>query len=218
MKKAKGLMKRWYMLRDFFGISSKNYNYKNNYTKNDISLSGEGKSLSKFIKNLDSVDGSSVSPDCIVSEVENLVSIGSYSFVVNGCILQGEAPNSIFIGNNVRIAFGTTIWTTNHNYEGEALPFDEGVIVKPVVIEDNVWIGAKSIILPGVKIGEGAIVGMGAVVVKDVPPLAIVGGNPAKVLKYRDKERYERLKREEKFFYKIDYVKEKTIIYKKKPE
>ena len=59
---------------------------------------------------------------------------------------------------------------------------------------------------------------MGAVVVKDVPPLAIVGGNPAKVLKYRDKERYERLKREEKFFYKIDYVKEKTIIYKKKPE
>ena len=88
MKKVKGLMKRWYMLRDFFGISSKNYNYKNNYTKNDISLSGEGKSLSKFIKNLDSVDGSSVSPDCIVSEVENLVSIGSYSFVRNGCVLQ----------------------------------------------------------------------------------------------------------------------------------
>jgi maltose O-acetyltransferase len=210
VKKAKGLKKRWYMLRDFFGISSKNYNYKNNYTKNETNWSC-------FIKNLDSVDGTFVSPDCVVSEVKDLVSIGSNVRIYNS-FLQGEVPNSIIIGNNVRIAFGTTIWTTNHNYYGEALPYDAGVIVKPVVIEDNVWVGAKSCILPGVTIGEGAIVGMGSVVTKDVPPFAIVGGNPAKVIKYRDADKYEKLKLEGKFIYKLDYEKEKFYIYIKKEE
>jgi len=56
----------------------------------------------------------------------------------------------------------------------------------PVRIEDDVWIGARAIILPGIKIGKGAIIGSGAVVTKDVPPYAICAGNPARVIKYRD--------------------------------
>jgi maltose O-acetyltransferase len=59
---------------------------------------------------------------------------------------------------------------------------------KLVVFENDVWIGARAIILPGVHIGQGAIVGAGAVVTKDVPPYAIVGGNPAKVIKSRRSE------------------------------
>jgi maltose O-acetyltransferase len=68
---------------------------------------------------------------------------------------------------------------------------------KPVIIEDDVWIGARVIILPGRKIGRGAIVGAGSVVTKDVPPYAIVGGNPVKILKYR-KPKNAGFKRENK--------------------
>ena len=53
---------------------------------------------------------------------------------------------------------------------------------KDVVIEDCVWIGANSIVLPGVRIGRGSIVGAGSVVVKDIPPMVIAAGNPAKVI------------------------------------
>jgi hypothetical protein len=66
--------------------------------------------------------------------------------------------------------------------------------VKPVYIEDYVWIGLRASIAPGVRIGEGAIIAMGSVVVQDVPPLAIVAGNPAQVLTYRSKPDFERLK------------------------
>ena len=59
---------------------------------------------------------------------------------------------------------------------------------EPVYIGDDVWIGARVIILPGRKIGEGVIIGAGAVVTKDVPDYAVVGGNPAKVIKFRNKE------------------------------
>jgi acetyltransferase-like isoleucine patch superfamily enzyme len=72
-------------------------------------------------------------------------------------------------------------------------------VMCPVVIEDFVWLGARVTILPGVRIGEGAIVQMGAVVTKDVPPYAVVGGSPAKILKYRDQARFEQLKANGKF-------------------
>ena len=73
------------------------------------------------------------------------------------------------------------------------------VISKDVVIEENVWLGNRVIILPGVTVGEGAIIQAGSVVVKDIPKYAIAGGHPAKVFKYRDIDHYEKLKREGKF-------------------
>lgn len=98
------------------------------------------------------------------------------------------------------------IHTANHNYEGEMLPYDNRVYVKDVHINENVWIGADVTLLPGVTIGEGAIIGAGACVTKDVPSLAIVGGNPAKVLKYRDLERYYRNKSNGRI-----YIQEKSL-------
>ena len=68
-----------------------------------------------------------------------------------------------------------------------------------MVIEDNVWIGNRVIILPGVTIKEGAIIQAGSVVVGDIEKCGIAGGHPAKVFKYRDIEHYEKLKSEWKF-------------------
>ena len=76
-------------------------------------------------------------------------------------------------------------------------------ILRPVRICQNVWVGANTLVAPGVTVHEGAVVAMGSVLTKDVPAGAIVGGNPAKVIKYRDMERYERLKAEGKFYLKL---------------
>lgn len=87
------------------------------------------------------------------------------------------------------------IITQNHNYDkGKALPYDFTYIYKEVVIEQCVWFGNRVIVVGNVHIGEGAIIAADSVVTKDVPKYAIVGGNPAKVIKYRDVEHYEKLK------------------------
>ena len=79
-----------------------------------------------------------------------------------------------------------TILTHTHKIDRTDIPMDkQGSIVKGVTIGNDVWIGMRSIIMPGVKIGNGAVIGAGAVVTKDVPDYAIVGGVPAKVIRYR---------------------------------
>lgn len=115
----------------------------------------------------------------------------------NGMKITG--PGRVSIGRYFHSGEGCLILTSNHNYEGGAIPYDDMAWVKDVVIGDFVWLGSRVIILPGVTIGEGAIIQAGAVVVRDIPPCAIAGGNPAEVFKYRDKEHFERLKGEKKF-------------------
>lgn len=136
------------------------------------------------------------------------LSVNGYSYVTkstvlgnnvnfNGIAMQGSAP--ITIGDNFHSGIQCMIITDTHNYEGEAIPYDKTVISKEVVIEDNVWLGNRVIVLPGVTIGEGAIIQAGSVVVSDIPKYAIAGGHPAKVFKYRDIDHYEKLKKEGKF-------------------
>ena len=84
--------------------------------------------------------------------------------------------------------------SSHHNYKGDKIPYDETDIVKPIIIKDNVWCGARVIILAGVTIGEGAIIQAGSVVVSDIPDCAIAGGHPAKAFAYRDKKHYYTLK------------------------
>lgn len=80
-----------------------------------------------------------------------------------------------------------TIITENHRFDGLEVPMalQGQAESKPVVIEDDVWVGARAIILPGVTIGAHSIVGAGSVVTKDVPPWTVVGGNPARIIKVR---------------------------------
>lgn len=92
------------------------------------------------------------------------------------------------------------IITQNHNYEGEMIPYDTTYITKDVTIGKCVWLGNRVAICGNVPIGDGAIIAAGSVVVKDVPRCAIVGGNPAKVIKYRDIEHFDKLEKEGKYW------------------
>lgn len=114
----------------------------------------------------------------------------------NGIIIRGNG--TINIGNNFHSGKDILIINSNHRYDfGNAIPYDTfETIDKDVVIEDNVWIGDRVLILGGVTIGEGAIIQAGAVVVNNIPKFGIAGGNPAKVFKYRDIENYNKLKLE----------------------
>jgi len=116
----------------------------------------------------------------------------------NGLIIKGQGK--VIIGNNFHSGKEILIQTSYHDYNGEALPYGKKSVHKDVIIEDNVWIGTRTIILGGSIIKEGAIIQAGSVVVGEIPKYAIAGGHPAKPYKYRDIEHYERLKKEGKFF------------------
>ena len=130
----------------------------------------------------------------------NDLTVNNYSYITPKTTLGNNVNfNGMIIGDNFHSGIECMIITDSHNYEGEAIPYDDTVISKDVVIEDNVWLGNRVIILPGVTIGEGAIIQAGSVVVNDIPKYAIAGGHPAKVFSSRDKDHYEKLKKEGKF-------------------
>lgn len=131
-----------------------------------------------------------------VSDPQN-VSIGDGTSL-HSAYIQGTG--GVTIGDYVHFGPNLTIYSANHRFEGaDALPYDDKVVKKPVNIANYAWLGANVSVVPGVTVGEGAIAALGSVITKDVPPLAIVGGNPAKIIKYRNKEEYERLKSQKKF-------------------
>lgn len=121
--------------------------------------------------------------------------IESYSCVNNavGDVIIGDHTrvglhNTIIgpvtIGHHVNLAQGITVTALNHNFSDTGKRIDEqGITTAPVMIEDDIWIGANAVILPGVKIGNHSVVAAGAVVTKDVPPHTLVAGVPAKVIK-----------------------------------
>lgn len=143
-------------------------------------------------------------------EVGNNLTVRGYSIVnsntklgdnVNFMGLQIRGDGSVTIGDNFHSGPGVRILTRNHNFDaGDAIPYDDTYIRKPVHIEDNVWLGVDVNILPGVQIGEGAIVQAGSTVVDDVPNGAIVGGHPAKKFAERDMKHYRSLKKQKKFY------------------
>lgn len=110
------------------------------------------------------------------------VTIGRGCFIQQCCTFFGRG--GITIGNDVFIGPKVNLITINHDPDPDNRSATYG---RPIVIEDKVWIGINSTILPGVKIGYGAIIGAGSVVTKDVEPMTIVAGNPARVIKKIEK-------------------------------
>lgn len=109
--------------------------------------------------------------------------IGDNSGIGEGARFYGK----IVMGNDVMIGTECLIYTQNHAFENTeiSMRLQGPQAEKPVVIGNDVWIGGRVIILPGVHIGNGAIIGAVSVVTKDVPDYAIVGGNPAKIIRTR---------------------------------
>jgi len=95
-----------------------------------------------------------------------------------------QAINGVKIGKHCLLASGTKIISANHELDD----YEKQTKNDPIIIGDNCWIGANSVILPGVTIGDGAVVGANAVVTKDVPPYAIVVGVSARAMKKRFSE------------------------------
>jgi acetyltransferase-like isoleucine patch superfamily enzyme len=109
--------------------------------------------------------------------------IGKNTRIHGSCI---HAQLSVKIGKNCLIAGNTQIFDNNGHdllLENPQKRLNSKAISKPVVVNDNVWIGANSIILPGVSIGEGSVIAAGSVVVNNVPSFCLVGGNPAKIIR-----------------------------------
>jgi len=139
--------------------------------------------LSKLLNVKIGVD-SSIHYGCFVtgSEHGSLIEIGDNSVINRFTYLDGRFP--LKIGNNVNISHYTIIQTLTHDPDAS----DFCGVPGNVVIEDHVWIGTRAMIMPGVTIGEGAVIGAGSVVTKDIPPYSIAVGVPAKVIKKRNTE------------------------------
>lgn len=113
-------------------------------------------------------------------ELGNNSDIGQFAYIQGKCI----------IGDNVIMGPECNIWTYNHKTDRTdiAIKYQGVTEEKPVVIEDDCWIGSRVTILPGVTVGKGAVIGSGAVVAKNIPAYAVVVGNPAKIIRYRNEE------------------------------
>jgi acetyltransferase-like isoleucine patch superfamily enzyme len=108
------------------------------------------------------------------------ISIGTGTRINRDCCL--DIRGGLRIGNHVSISPEVAILTADHDRDDPAFPLRH----RPVVIEDHVWIGMRATVLPGVTIGRGAVVAAGAVVTRDVEPLTIVAGTPARVVGRRN--------------------------------
>ena len=112
------------------------------------------------------------------------ITIGNDTVIGDHCFLDGRAP--LKIGSHTAIASQVLIYNSEHNIHSPSFEATE----EPVTISDYVFIGARAIILPGIKIGRGAVVAAGAVVTKDVPPKIVVGGVPAKKIGERKVKKF----------------------------
>ena len=132
--------------------------------------------LNKSGKNINIEKGA-----CFSSEI----SLGDNS----GIGVNAQIASHVFIGNDVMMGPDCMMYTANHCMDRTDIPMWKQKFTdpKPIVIEDDVWIGSRVIILPGVHVGKGSVIGAGSIVTKNIEPYSVVGGNPAKLIRKRKK-------------------------------
>ena len=120
------------------------------------------------------------------SFIHKHVTLGDGSGVGYGCHLNGP----VHVGNNVMMGPWVLVYTQNHRLDRTDIPMRQQGMgdIRPVTIEDDVWIGARVILLPGDTVGKGSVIGAGAVVSRDIPPYSVAVGNPCRVVRTRKQE------------------------------
>jgi len=104
--------------------------------------------------------------------------------------VRANLSGRITIGRDVMMGKDVAMLTLNHNFNRIDIPMNQQGFreERPIIINDDVWIGDRVFILPGITVGKGAIIGACSVVTKDVPEYAIVGGNPGNIIRFRNKK------------------------------
>lgn len=139
-----------------------------------------------FLKNyLEKIGEDSVICNSVLIFGPERISVGKNVSINEKAIIQARKPARVTIEDNVTISYGAMILTAGLDITSNE--FQKEHIAKSIIIEKDSWIGAKSIILPGITIGAGSVVAAGAVVTKDVPQGVLVGGVPAKIIKSLNK-------------------------------
>lgn len=127
----------------------------------------------------------------------------SFTIIGNDCHFNGIdiiGVGKVIIGDHFHSGSSILIITQNHNYfNPDFLPYDNKDIIKEVIIGNSCWIGSRVIILPGTIIDDGVVVQAGTVLFGKIPKGAIVGGNPWKIIKYRDIDKYDQLVKDNKY-------------------
>jgi maltose O-acetyltransferase len=118
------------------------------------------------------------------------ISIDDYSGIGVNCSVRGP----LIIGKNVMMGPEVIILTSLHGFDRIDIPMtqQDSSLKKKVIIGNDVWIGTRVIILPGLTIGNGVIIGAGSIVTRDIPDYAIVAGNPAKIVRFRNEQKNEK--------------------------
>ena len=120
------------------------------------------------------------------SELSN-VKIGLNASINSNVMINARGKGRIFIGNNVLIGPNVVLRSNNHTFKSTKIPIiSQGMTEGEIIIGNDVWIGSNAVILPNCNIGDGAIIGAGAVVTSNIEPYTIVGGIPAKFIKKRE--------------------------------
>ncbi len=132
------------------------------------------------------------------------ISIGDYVHIQPNCQLYGQG-GGITIDTGTIFSTEICIFARNHHYNSDDLqyiPYDQRFVERHVHVGKYVWVGARAMIMAGVTVGDGAVIAAGAVVTKDVPSCAVVAGNPAKIIKERNKDVFMKLMSEDKGYIK----------------
>ena len=157
---------------------------KNLFLGNYVTINALSKSGIVGGQNVTIRSGTKIDCTGVYSELGEGITIGDNVGISDNCFIQ--VRGTVEIGDNVIIGPNTSIFSENHNFENNNILLrEQGVTRLGVYIESDVWIGAKVVILDGVRIGTGSIISAGSVVNKDVSPYSIVGGVPAKFIKMR---------------------------------